>query len=130
VGTTTDDSQEEHGKHEKEAEPSFWASFNRTDAKLLVVTIVGTLAANVVTVMVVAVAIIVVGASRSRPSSDLVYTTLLDTVLGILVTGFLVSSFRRARGGFKVIRAVIAIMSGLFTVQLLLILLGYAANIK
>jgi hypothetical protein len=44
------------GEHRNE---SFWASFNRADAKLFLITFAGTVAANVVTVMTVAVAIIV-----------------------------------------------------------------------
>jgi hypothetical protein len=47
------------GRAEKEREPSFVASFTAADWRLLVMTFTGTLAANVVTVVVVALAVIV-----------------------------------------------------------------------
>jgi len=49
--TTTD--QKERGEDQ---EPSFWPSFTRADTRLFIVTFAGTLAANVMTLVVVALA--------------------------------------------------------------------------
>jgi hypothetical protein len=47
-------SAEARARHEAPREESLWDSFTRADMKLLRITFAGTLAANVVTVMVVA----------------------------------------------------------------------------
>lgn len=65
---------------EKERQESLWASFNRADMRLLIVTFAGTVAANVVTVMVVAIAIIV---ARSQINGPLAPRTVLAWLTGV-----------------------------------------------
>lgn len=54
-----DQAQAEVGAEIEPENESLWASFNRADMKLFIVTFAGTLAANVMTVTVVAVALLI-----------------------------------------------------------------------
>lgn len=81
VAAMADDSQVEHG--EQEVERSSWASFTRADTRHFLITSAGTVAANVVTVMVVAIAVILArppAGARAKPAA-----VLLD--LGVVVIG-------------------------------------------
>ena len=51
------------GKRSEEKEKSFWGSFNRADGKVFLITLARTLAANIVTLLVVAGTIILAAAS-------------------------------------------------------------------
>jgi hypothetical protein len=85
--------QAEEGQAGKERQESLWASFTRDDMKLFLVTFAGTVAANIVTVMVVAVAVIFArhpgGPIRGheRPSSQLAPLWLWWFVLGTIGAG-------------------------------------------
>jgi hypothetical protein len=140
--TDTDEVGQEPDAANGRAEPSFLASFSQDDLRLLVMTFVGTLAANVVTVAVVAVALL------SRPlihPSSLRYEPLGFAAVAVFVAfllAALITLVRKktwridARTGQKASRAYVIVaistMSGLgiLSLVLLLAMLGYAAGVK
>lgn len=62
---------------EQETRTSFWASFTQADMRVLVITFAGTLAANIVTVLVVAVAVVVARSSaHPKPTGSSVLSTM------------------------------------------------------
>jgi hypothetical protein len=136
MAPTADDSQEEHGA--KEVERSFWATFTRADMRLFLVTFAGTVTANIVTVMVVALALI-----ASRPPSGQqganaggVVILVIFSVLGLASVIVSVAALRRNRSKHtmdlttKVILAALAVSLGVLALLSLLILLGWAAGVK
>ena len=82
---------------EQEHQESLWASFTRADMRLFLVTFAGTVAANILTVMLVAVAIILDRPSSGpRPTSTgMIILIFLALSLGIVV-GIGVQTLRRA----------------------------------
>jgi len=127
--------EEEHG--DKEAEPSFWDSFTRADARLFLMTFAGTVAANVVTVMVVAVALI---ASRppssGRPTAGSVPIDLACSAAGVMAVGIGITALRRTRMNDRGSRTIalmigaVTVFMGLISSVYLLVLLGYAVGVK
>lgn len=120
-----------------EREQSFWASFSQGDAKLFLVTFAGTVAANVVTVMIVAVAVVVArSGTKGRPTAFGVLIDLFCAVSGVLAVTVGVTTVRPLRKIDKTSRAVflavgiLAVVLGLIGVLFLLILLGYAVGVK
>lgn len=113
----------------KERQESLWESFNRADMKLFVVTFAGTLAANVVTVMVVAVAIIFdrpVKRPTAPPVLDYVIIAIVSMIgLGVGRTLLHHKASRNRRLG--VMSVAWAVTVGLMT---LLVLLGHAVGVK
>lgn len=117
---------------EKERQEPFWASFNRADMKLFLVTFAGTLAANVLTVMLVAVAIISVRTRFVKPTPIGVIGALIVALLGGL--GIVaIPQILREKGQTRLNKVVGWIMVAVVcsvTVLIVLSLLGYAAGIK
>ena len=133
--TTADDT---HDEPAEERQPSLLASFSRADLRLLLVTFAGTVAANVVTVMVVAIAIIlarprVVGAP---PTVNVVLAFLVSAVSALGFLPFLILYFRdkRAKGKISpredVLIVVLLMLMGLLGTLALLTLLGWAVGVK
>src|SRR5262245_12135017 len=93
----------------EDRESSFVGSFSQADMRLFVVTFTGTVAANVVTVLVVAVAILLArSGSSSRPSVGSVLIFLLTIVLAVMAFSSIAIRHRRRpddRTG-QVIRAI------------------------
>jgi hypothetical protein len=117
---------------EQEHQESFWASFNQADMKLFVLTFAGTVAANIVTVMVVAVAVILVRAKRTPTWSALLYSAAAATFLGYVITTvarFLPSSNRTKRL-IRISSLPFGLLVCFGVLLLVLILLGDAAGIK
>jgi hypothetical protein len=121
----------------KEHEESFWASFTRADRRLFLITFAGTVAANVVTVMVVAIALIVARPPPGvRPTPAAVLLDLGVVVIGLMTIGIGVAALRRWRPRDTTSRAndmvtlVLTVVMGLFTLVFLLVLLGYAVGVK
>jgi hypothetical protein len=134
VATTPVDSRDEHAE---EREQSLWASFSRADMRLFLVTFAGTVAANVVTVMVVAVAVIVARSGTSgRPTAGGVLIDLFCGLSGAMAVGIGVTAIRPLRKSGTQFRGVmlaiggIAVATGLLGVVFLLIVLGYAVGVK
>jgi hypothetical protein len=123
---------------EKERQESLWASFTRADMRLFLVTFAGTVAANLVTVVVVAVAIIFARPSNSaRPTPGVVFNYLYLVSFGILALVGLLGWFRKNRSKGSTSRTVATIWVVFATVTLvlmtlvpLLVLLGYAVGVK
>lgn len=112
----------------------FWASFNRNDAKLLLITFAGTVAANLVTVMVAAVAIISVTGSP-RPTTQSVVDALIFGVGALALTGLglVIVRQRWHEPNRRFLNAswIISLISMSFTaLYWLLLLVGYVARIK
>jgi hypothetical protein len=122
---------------EKERQESVWASFGRADAKLFMVIFAGTVAANVVTVMIVAVALIAArSGSNGRPHLGAVLIYLGCVIAGVVTVGVGVQALRQKRPKDTESR-VIALMVAAFTLLMgllssvyLLVLLGYAVGVK
>jgi hypothetical protein len=114
---------------EPEREGSFWRSFNRADAKLLLITFAGTVAANVVTVIVVAIAIL-----SDRPPASQGAAQVVLAWIGLAGTGTYTGvMFYRLRRNSTVDRRgdlrFVALLS-LATLIFLLFVLGYAVGYK
>jgi len=118
----------------KKHEESFWASFNRADMKLFLLTFAGTVAANVVTVMVVAVAIILAQPPKGERPTTLLLFSLTLVAGGIFFMGVGTILFRRMHKISRMIMAevflVCTVGMGLCTLEFLLILLGFAVKVK
>ena len=130
MATTPDDTHEEPA--EEERQESFWDSFNRADAKLFLVTFAGTVAANVLTVMLVAIAIISDRARFVKPTSTGVIFSLIVALFGGLgIVG--ARQVLREKGQTRLNKGVgwivVAFMCSV-TLLIVLSLLGYAAGIK
>ena len=112
------------------------ASFTQADLKLFLVTFAGTVAANVGTVMIVAVAVIVTRPPIGvRPGAGAVLTDLCGAAIGLMTIGIGVAALRRWRSSYKtsrpeVVMLVLAAVMGLGTLAFLLALLGYAVGVK
>jgi hypothetical protein len=123
------------GRPERE-EQSFLASFSRGDMKLLVVTFLGTVAANLVTVAVVGYSIILARNISGIPGGLKEGTELYGgAIAGLLVFGFLLDLIRRhQRSRFRVVLRRMSIgclvLAGLYGLGLMLALLGAAAGVK
>lgn len=132
--TTADDSHEEAAK---ERQPSFLGSFSQADLRLFLITFAGTVTANVLTVMVVAVAIILARPQISEPPNATdVLVFLLCAISGIGFLPFLVLFVRdkRAKGKISpredVLILVVLTLLGLLGTLALLTLLGWAVGVK
>jgi hypothetical protein len=125
--------EDQAGKGRQE---SIWASFTRDDMKLLLITFAGTVAANVVTVMVVALAVIAARPTKGlRLTVSIVLIFVTYVVVGILCAAISAIATRRMRARgvtSRVIRVMIAgvVAMGLFALVYLLVLLGLAAGVK
>jgi hypothetical protein len=123
---------------EKERQEPLWASFTRADMRLFLVTFAGTVAANLVTVVVVAVAIIFARPPNSaRPTAGVVFNYLYLVSFGIFALVGLLSWFRKNRSKGSTSRTIATIWVVfatvtlvLMTLVLLLVLLGYAVGVK
>jgi hypothetical protein len=132
--TTTDDSHEERAEEDHR---SFLASFSPADLRLFLITFAGTVAANVVTVMVVAVAVIAARPKVSgRPTVGDVLAFLFCAICGI---GFLCwfpvwVRDKRTKGKISprenVLILIMLVLMGLITSEILLLLLGWAVGVK
>src|SRR5262245_46499455 len=126
----------------KERESSFWRTFTQSDMRLLLLTFAGTLAANVMTVVVVAFAIIAAHALRPyKDNTPPTPGTMLEMVaLGVLwiamLTGCVIALRQRNRpnttAGRIFARVTVAATAALtlMTATLLLALLGYAVGVE
>ena len=121
----------------EERERSLWASFSQADMRLFLVTFAGTVAANVVTVMVVAVALIASRPSNGgRPTVGAVLIDLACVICGVMTVGIGVAAFRRkgprdtTSRTITVMIASVTVFMGLLASVYLLILLGYAVDVK
>lgn len=125
-------------KAEEDSEKSFLASFTRADAKLLLITFAGTVAANVVTVMVVAFAVILARSSTTtpRPTEGAVLIDLAAVAAGVMTLGVGVSFMRQRRVGaaysrvITLIIVVLVVAECLISAVFLLVLLGDAVGVK
>jgi hypothetical protein len=126
VATTADDSQEEPAE---ERERSFLASFSQADLKLFVVTFAGTVAANVVTVIIVAVALLLARPPAGvRPTPAAVLIDLYAVVIGLMTVGI---AIRHMRGGRRdLVLLFLVTITGLGGLIFAMILLGYAVGVK
>ena len=127
----TDETAEDRPE-EKKAE-SFLASFNRADAKLLIVTFAGTVAGGLATVMVVAVAIICVRWEASQSPSAIHLTIIVLSGLGVGISAIIsgLSGFRRYHAVFdRRADLAVALMGVAIVTFTLLLLLGYAVGVK
>jgi hypothetical protein len=111
--------------------------FNRADAKLLLVTFAGTVAANIVTVMVVAVAIILVrkpGTSHALPAPPGLVPTALITCLAVAVLTIGATWVRKrwfaSDPGARVMLWMLWLSAAFLIMIFVLILLGYAVGVK
>ena len=131
----------EIAKKEPGQEPKmpFWGSFSQADIRLLVITFAGTVAANVVTVLVVAVAIIAVRSSANpRPTLSAVLALLVSLVaFAVIVVASTVAAIRQNRhpGGmytrvFMVVMVGLTVLLALGALFFLLVLIGYAVGVK
>jgi hypothetical protein len=78
----------------EEREKPFWQSFTQADIKLLMVTFIGTVAANIVTVIVVAVAVVLVRSSaHPKATGRSVLTATLFALLDLAIVLFCVFAF-------------------------------------
>ena len=121
-----------------EPEKFFWASFNRADMKLFLLTFGGTLTANVLTVLVVGVALIVAQAGTpgrvqafTRADTWLVIGGLVAGVVGagLIVLGLVRDRWRVVYLGAGIgVLATMAIMT--YSVIAFLFFLGKADRIK
>lgn len=123
MATTTGDS---HGENKAEVERS---SFNRDDVKLFLVTFAATVTANVVTLMVVVVAVILARHSTtpSQPATVPVLLILGCVIFAVMTVGIGVSAFRQKRPGKaipRMIGLIVTVVAGVITVVFLLVLLG------
>lgn len=125
-------------KEAEERDTSFWSSFSQDDIRLLVVTFAGTVAANVVTAVVVAVAVI---AARPSPGYQITSAGVLKTIglvlLGALITltGTVAIRWTRKRGWpfarwITVILLVLVAVAAVGTLVFVLVLLGLAVGVK
>jgi hypothetical protein len=131
TGTSAEEEPTEHAG--KDAEPSFWDSFNQADVKLFVVTFAGTLAANIVTVLVVAFAVIA-DRTSNRPVDTPITIALTAPVVFV---GFLAMTAgdRLLRRQRKIARRRkvflwILVLTWPIVLTAVLVLLGWAAGIK
>jgi len=109
-------------------EQSLWASFTQADRKVFLITFAGTVAANVATVLVVALAVIIARSSHTGWFAD----TGLALTFGMMCLTQRVKSWYRQEGRRITSPALItyvACFAVLLTV-LLLVLVGRAAGIK
>ena len=121
----------------EERERSLWASFSQADMRLFLVTFAGTVAANVVTVMVVAVALIVARPQISgRPTVGAVLILVGFAVTGVVMVGRNVISLLRKRPRDTTSRTLnaplltLTVLLGLITSEIVLVLLGLAVGVK
>jgi hypothetical protein len=132
VATTADDTHEEPAE---ERQTSLWTSFSQADLKLFLITFAGTVAANLATVMVVAVALILDGSQR--PTARGVISLLVIAIIGLAFVVHAITTRPRKRAhDIRSVRwAKIALMAltglmGLLVSLYLLGLLGYAVRVK
>ena len=121
----------------EEREGSLWVSFSQADMRLFLVTFAGTVAANIVTVMVVAVALIASRpANGGRPTVGSVLIDLFCVISGVMTVGIGVAAFRykgrrdTTSRTITVMIASVTVFMGLLASVYLLILLGYAVDVK
>jgi hypothetical protein len=133
TGQPTTAAERSEDKHEH----SFLASFSQADLRLFLITFAGTVAANVITVMVVAVAVILTRPPMTlRPNVDGVVTLLAFSVIGLAFVITNVALLRRKRPRhpidptMKVYLLTMTIFAGLLASEGLLILLGWAVGVK
>lgn len=121
---------------------SILSNLSSQDIKLLVITFAGTVAANIVTVLLVALAIIVARSFHPVGTSPWPYVILLaETAMGVIAVQMVTYTLRRRRSGgerhiipgYKAIKGGL-IIAGVFNACLLLIFvlawIGFAAGIK
>jgi hypothetical protein len=121
----------------EEREHSFLASFSQADLRLFLITFAGTVAANVVTVMVVAVALIVARPQLGgRPTVGAVLTLVGFAAIGVVMVGRNVTSLLHKRPRDTTSRTLnaplltLTVILGLITSEIVLILLGLAVGVK
>lgn len=130
---TDETADEEDRPEEKKDTESFLASFNRADAKLFLITFAGTVAANIVTVLVVAAAIILDRPQNGAPSpAGEVPAALISSAVGILGIIVCLIALRRKWGDLttRLMISFLALSLSVLTMIFLLILLGDAAGVK
>jgi hypothetical protein len=105
------------------------ASFSQADLKLFVVTFAGTVAANVVTVIIVAVALLLARPPAGvRPTPAAVLIDLYAVVIGLMTVGI---AIRHMRGGRRdLVLLFLVTITGLGGLIFAMILLGYAVGVK
>jgi hypothetical protein len=103
------------------------------DRKILVITVVGSVAANLATVLLVGLAVALLRLVRPAAGQGPVWLFYAAAVGTLLLTGFAISrpEVRQLTrpGGSKVSRASIALNAAVF-LEALLILVGLAAGVK
>jgi hypothetical protein len=110
----------------------------QADMKLFLVTFVGTVAANIVTVLVVAVAVISVRPTTGgHPTVVGVLMDLFCVTAGVVVVSSGLAVFRgNKRSSDTICRVVVAVIGsvavsmGLIGLVFLLVLLGYAVGVR
>jgi hypothetical protein len=119
-----------------ETEESFWSSFTRADMRLLVVTIAGTMIGAILTLALIAIAIIVarqfaksggLASSAAFLGEGIGALVALGLLIGWVGRRFVAPGWRGVVRGWSVIWYVGACLYALF---LVLGVLGYAAGIK
>jgi hypothetical protein len=124
----TEDQAEAEAERKKE---SLWDSFTRTDLKLLIVTFAGTLAANIVTVIVVAVAVVIArwNLAGQRLSIRVVIGNLVAAVVFMGCEIIIIRRMRRT-GQKDILLVTLVAASGLFILLFVLVLIGYASGVR
>lgn len=122
---------------EDRKESSFLPLFTRADTRLFLITFAGTVAANVVTVMLVALAVVMVRhPGFGKPTMHAVLILVIMAILGMLIVGFGAISIRRKRPADTDSRTtmaslfVLVVIMGALTSVYLLALVGFAAGVR
>jgi hypothetical protein len=127
-----EDRPEDASTKEPAPRPLRWESLN-SDIRMLIVTVAGTLIANIVTTMTVAIAIVVArspGLGLDVPDTILFTLLLVGAMIAIVMLGWL---YRHRPPPVRFFRPTIifmAVFTGLFATVMVLTLLGTAAGIK
>lgn len=127
-----EDPPEDASTKEPAPRPLHGASLN-SDIRMLIVTVAGTLIANIVTTMTVAIAIVVArspGLGLDIPDTILFTLLLVGAMIAIVMLGWLYPHRPPPVRFFRPTIIFMAVFTGLFATVMVLTLLGTAAGIK
>jgi small-conductance mechanosensitive channel len=131
--------KDEHSKAD-EQNTTIFRNWTQDDSKLLIITIVATVLANIITVVLVALAVIIARSSRPHPGTPGNWAFFFGSCLFAIVSGYSALWFfrdsrrKKATDSFvKVIKLILAIsaISTCFIASLyILALIGLAAGVR
>jgi hypothetical protein len=130
---------DESADSERPNKPIF-QSWTPGDIKLLIITIAGTVAANIITVIVVALAIIAARSGRPTSNTPGAYAFLLGATSFPVITVYMAFSYlhhirhRRSNSfgdqAFKWVLTILGLASGCIALVYILTWIGFAVGIK